>query len=402
MDWKPYLFLIIPVAAAIIFQSIIGGDESKTLQVPIQENTFFDPVCVGNQTLKIDNSAICGQSDIGALFLGSSTNLDVDEKSYLENHAKILFMKIPVQIPDYNPLNKITINNAKLSLMTQYMLVNYSQPEDKFFVINGMCVNTSWSEKTPMKDLPCIDKEKFPNVILGTFSEPFKPRLITKINLDLKSHIEIAQQYNIHSFTEMIEFDPVSFATGSYFNNHQRDCLYKAQSDSGTNNCVAENHIGVYSANYPMTGVRPQLIVEYDKRPTDQAQAVSIAMFAFIPTLASFIHYRQKNNKNKIDNSDTNYHVEDSDKLARRLAFIGVWRGAAISIGSAFLAVGASLNFSIIPTLRDYILKGASENDFTFLNSMANLAGFLMYSGIIIIILTVIGAYVEIYRKRVK
>lgn len=90
----------------------------------------------------------------------------------------------------------------------------------------------------------------------------------------------------------------------------------------------------------------------------------------------------------------------DDSVLTKKLAFMSIFYGALIALGSSLVAVGASLYFSILPLLRDYIVKGGTDKDFQFIGALGNSSIYFLGTGLAIIVLSVLGAYLNIFRPK--
>lgn len=304
-NWHNSYFIIIGlVAATVLFQMQLDNKESEVLSIKIEEDVFFDPFCIGDQPLEgytnMDIKPICKFSDIGGIQLGSSYNVDDRGVDY-QNHIRALFLKVLVKdLPKPDIINEVTIKDARLFLMTKYDEANYTNPEGDFLIFSGLCEYTNWTEHTLSDGLmPCIKKEsKNPNTTLKRFSEPFDANLITQVNIDIKSHVNYVLNNNLDSFTEIIEFYPIQFLVLTEFDDKQRNCLVGTRINNLAlfEQCIKKNVIYAYSSENGSEEVRPYIIIEYDRKPSAPAQALSIGMFAFVPVIITLILDRNLRN----------------------------------------------------------------------------------------------------------
>jgi len=136
--------------------AIVTAESQVNTTHPIQEETIFDPLCVGEHEFEFNKQSFCEKWTLVEL-MGGSANVAIEETN--NNHARILFLKIDVsEIPkSYSPFTITTISKADLILKTRYdPAINGTVDQIPFYTMSQMCFLTDWSEKTPDEQLPCI------------------------------------------------------------------------------------------------------------------------------------------------------------------------------------------------------------------------------------------------------
>lgn len=289
---------IIIALVFVVLVSLLGLTTSETQTnkiLTIQEEAVFDPLC--NE-----------EEFAGVLFceiwswivpMGGSANVFIGNEN--DNHARVQFLKINInEIPNSNILATTTISKSELVIKVRYepALTN-STEEIPFYLITKMCENTNWSTNTHSKNLPCINENMFPTGNYSSF-DPFNPKWIEDVKIDLKPHIELAKEMGLSSFTELIQFYPVEVSINNGYDDDTRICVEEKMDEyfsySDFNECLSKYRISVYSSTNPNEGARPHVLLEYYTKPTLLTQALIAASVAGIPIVSMVlqIHYKSK------------------------------------------------------------------------------------------------------------
>lgn len=286
--------LIVLLTASLLLSGI---EDTKNQSIDITEDIFYDPLCVTPQNmiqyLNFDPLVLCKYTDWGGINMGSSVNID-DNNGDTSYNVRSFILKIH-SVPKSDFFHQVTILDGQLLLKIRDNNSSNNNPLDyRFLLFKGLCTSVSWNEKSLSDKVPCINKDKRPETTLRIFDEPIKTLLITDVKIDVKQHLEYAQQNDLESFTEIIEFYPIQFIVNSQnFNSEQRTCIYHSQNVTALTNCVKNLQVTVFTSENEI-GNGPRLNLIYNVKPTSQMQAWNTSLLAIVPVIISIIIYRNR------------------------------------------------------------------------------------------------------------
>ncbi len=255
-------------------------------KISITEDIILDPYCIGDYSLELSNDRCDRRGNFSELRLGTSFNLeDYNKIGNLPfehilttsgqdfNSEKLLFLKIRLpEIPHTGILKNVEITKADLQLYTRYTGKTQIFPDTQTFsILGGVCKNSNWNEQTNMIDLPCISKWKYSTANEQTFFQIVEPSRLSKIPLDLSSHVEYALDNNLKDFTEIVEFNPIIINSINRYDVKTLKCLHNSLGNkTNFENCLNDENITVFSSDYPskFSGLWPALYLEYSVQPT--------------------------------------------------------------------------------------------------------------------------------------
>jgi hypothetical protein len=290
--------IIIALVFAVLI-SILGLTTPETQVSKIQsisEEAVFDPLCLADEGETFEGKLFCDTWS-WIVPMGGSANVFHGDKN--DNHARVQFLMVDIsEIPKSNFFTTTIISKSELVLKVRYepALTN-STEEIPFYLMTKFCDKVDWTSNTSAKDLPCINKNKFP---IGNYSsfEPINPKWIEDVRLDLKPHFKLANEKNLNSFTELIQFYPVEMSLNNGYTDETRICVEEKMDDyftySDFNDCLSKYRISVYANTNPNEGARPHILLEYSTKPTLFTQALIAASVAGIPIVSTVLQLQYK------------------------------------------------------------------------------------------------------------
>lgn len=93
--------------------------------------------------------------------------------------------------------------------------------------------------------------------------------------------------------------------------------------------------------------------------------------------------------------------MTNSIQLTKKLTFGGLLCTAGISIGAAYFSLGLSILYSIPPLIAEYSQKNATKFEESIVTNYVQVAPYYMYSGLLLIVLSITVAFVMIYRSEI-
>ncbi|MHB8546546.1 MAG: hypothetical protein ACYDAJ_07265 [Nitrosotalea sp.] len=264
MNNKRIALIIISAIIAALLPNITGFFNNNSLQtLPITEEAVYDPICTNSISNRLNLTSSCPTDASIASHLGLS-------EVYVYNPnfpMKTLFLKINLtEIPNSNYFIDNRITEAKLNLKTSYLIENQTKIE--FSTHHMFCENSSWNVTTKNNELPCMSEAYYAKSPSSDFTDSYTETKISEKNIDVRNEIEYARENQVRTFTELIQFNPVSFIT-PHVDNSLTECVWNAKYDFQKNDCFGPYQLEVYGYAYGDNGARPNLSIQYTSEPSN-------------------------------------------------------------------------------------------------------------------------------------